>query len=166
MKRLIMTICLAVLSLSMLAHAARDEKQAPPSFKPGAKVEVLLSIDCPKGWAHNPNVPLTLKFDEEYLKTAPISVSQPSFSAKFEGHPHSVQLKVPLTLSGKLANGELKIPAQVDAFICLDDESICVVASEAVTIRIMVQDKAAKGEKNQAQGKGSLALSHLLEMPE
>ena len=166
MMRLITTICLALLSLSVLAHAEKDAKQAVPSFKPGAKVEVVLSINCPKGWAHNPNVPLKLKFDEEYLKTAPFSVGQPVFSTKIEGHPHSAEIKVPITLSGKLPDGELKIPAQVDAFICLDDESMCVVASEAVSMRIRVQDKAAKGEKNQAQGKGSLTLSHLLEMPE
>jgi hypothetical protein len=166
MTKLLTTICLALLALSVLAHAAKDEKTAPASFSPGAKVELLLSVACPKGWAHNPAMPIKLSFDEEYLKTAPFSIKESSISARFEGHPHSTELKIPITLSGKLPDGELRIPATVDAFICTEDESMCIMASETVSIRIMVQAAAGKGQKNQALDKGSLPVQHQLAMPE
>lgn len=166
MKKLITITCLAMLALSVLAHAAKDEKQPAASFKPGAKVEIVLSVTCPKGWAHNPAMPIKLSFDEEYLKTAPFSIKGSSISAKFKDHPHSTELKIPITLSGKLPDGELRIPATVDAFICTEDESMCIMASEPVSIRIIVQSAAAKGEKNQALDKGSLPASHQLAPPE
>ncbi|MEZ5337494.1 MAG: hypothetical protein R3F46_04445 [bacterium] len=164
MKKLIITACLSLLALSALAHAKEEKK--PLSFKPGASVELVLKVDAPKGWAHNPMMPLKLSFDPEYLKTAPFSVAQNSFEVKFEGHPSSAELKIPIKLKSKLADGELKIPATIDAFICTVDESMCIMASEDASLRVLVQSSAAKGEKDAALEKGSLMLSHRLAPPE
>ncbi|MCB1218739.1 hypothetical protein KDL44_15245 [bacterium] len=164
MKKLIIAACLSLLALSALAHAKEEKK--PVSFKPGASVELVLKVDTPKGWAHNPMMPLKLSFDPEYLKTAPFSVAQNSFEVKFEGHPSSAELKIPIKLKSKLADGELKIPATIDAFICTVDESMCIMASEDASLHVLVQSSAAKGEKDAALEKGSLMLSHRLAPPE
>ena len=166
MKRLITAICLSLLAMSVLAHAAKDEKAKASSFKPGASVKLLLQVNAPKGWAHNPMVPLKLSFDEEYLKTAPFTVGQSSFELSLEGHPTTAELKIPIKLKSPLPDGELKIPATVDAFICTLDESMCIMASEPASMKLTVRSSAAKGEKGQALDKGSLALSHFIAPPE
>ncbi|MCB1220590.1 MAG: hypothetical protein H7A35_03010 [Planctomycetales bacterium] len=164
MKKMIIAACLSLLALSALAHAKEQPK--PASFKPGASVELVVKVNAPKGWAHNPMMPLKLSFDPEYLKTAPFTVAQNSFEVKFEGHPTSAEVKVPIKLKGSLNDGELSIPAKLDAFICTVDESMCIMASEETSLHVRVQGKAGKGEKDQALDKGSLSLSHVLTPPE
>lgn len=166
MHRLIAITLATLLLLSSLALAQKEEKKQPASFRPGASVELVLKVDAPKGWAHNPMVPLKLKFDEEYLKGAPFTVKQSSFEVKLEGHPSSAELTIPIKLSGKLPDGELKIPATLEAFICTEDESMCIMASEEASLRVMVRSKAGKGEEGQALEKGSLRLSHRIAPPE
>ncbi len=166
MQKLITIACLALLAMSMLAQAAKEEKKAAASFQPGASVELLVSVDCPKGWVHNPMMPLKLSFAEKYLKTAPFTVKQASFSIQPEGHPTSLTIKVPIQLKGQLPDGELKIPAALEAFICTEDESMCIMASEEVSLRVSVRAKADKGAKDQALAKGQLPLKHRLAPPE
>ena len=166
MKTLISTVMVLVALSAGGAFAAEEaEQEAPPRFLPGAQVEMRITLQAPKQWKLNHQMPLTFYFDPEYLEEAPFTVSEPSLTVKLDQYTPVLTVVIPVRLQEKLADGHLTIPLPVRFSICNEVTDSCAFAEEILTIPVDVTTAASGDDVNQALKSGSVELSHLLSIP-
>jgi hypothetical protein len=144
---------------------ATADEEAPPSFRPGAEVRILLEVLAPKQWKINHMVPLRLEFEEEYLKEAPFAVRQPVWDFKLEHYAPSLTAEIPVKLSEDLLDGLVVVPLALACSICNEVGDSCAFVMENVSVKVRVLADAPPDTENQALVKGSLPASHLLSAP-
>jgi len=150
------------------AEPAKQEEKAPPppSFKPGAQVNLALTLKAPRGWNLNYMVPLRFEFDKEYLKDAPIKVKQQTWDFNIESYLPEATFVIPVTLKKGLKDGDLSIPLPIICSICESSGEMCTFCMENMTIKLVVKAEPAEGDgKHQAQDKGTLESTHRLSLP-
>lgn len=166
MNKLLLISAGLLISLAGLASAAEDEKkQAPPTFKSGADVELQVTLKSPKKWKINHMMPLSFTFDEEYLKTAPFKAEEASQTIKLEQYASDLTVVIPVTLNKGLADGKLSIPIAVTFSICNEVTDFCAFSQETISVPVVIQAVADPEGKNQALTSGEVAHSHLLSVP-
>lgn len=138
-----------------------DQRQSlpEPSFRPGASLAWELELKAPSGWHINYLLPVAVSFDREQLKGLPVSLAQERFEFELKDYAESYKALIPLQVSPKAADGEYKLPAQVDCGICTEDNSACTFGGAEASVLLRVRQSAPKSEKNQAQPKGILRSS-------
>lgn len=167
MKRILVPLLIAAIVVPVLGSSTAFAKKeaAPPSFKPGAEVTLAITIKAPRQWKLNHLMPLTLSFDEEYLKDAPFSVKESSYTIKLDHYLPRLTVAIPVELNGNLEDGRLRIPLSLIFSICNEVTEFCAFSVETVNVPVYVQAKAGAGEKNQALDSGTAEHSHLLSIP-
>ena len=161
-------LTLAVFPVAFAAEGEgkdEEQKQVPPSFKPGAQVTLAVTVQAPERWLLNYLVPLRLQFDEEYLEKAPFTVEQAVWDFSFDKYIESYTAKVPLLLSPELPDGVLVVPLVVMCSICDEGGESCTFSNEDLAVPLVVRAEAGADEKNQALNKGELPFAHLLGAP-
>ena len=142
------------------------KQEVPPSFQPGAAVELAITLKAPRDWNLNYMVPIRFEFDEEYLKHAPVSVKQRTWDFEIKSYLPSATFVIPVTLDKDLADGELAVPLPIACSVCESSGESCTFCMETMTINIVVQATAAEGDgKDRAQAKGTLQVDHRLSLP-
>jgi hypothetical protein len=162
MKRLLRGLALSLLALPLILALSAAESDAP-SFKPGAKITLVLEVKAPPKWHLNSLVPLRVEFDKEALKKLPLKLEKDSWDFTVVKDPPSQSFELPIALTSKAKNGTLSIPAKLLCGYCNDEG--CTFANEEVKVSLVVKDKAEKGSKNQAQGKGQIKKTVSLPLP-
>lgn len=152
----LITIFLVLLTLTAVAFAAEKPKEAPPTFKPGADVALELTVRAPEGWNINYLLPVQVIFDEEYLRKAPFSVNNTSFSFKLKEYADEAVFTVPVKLNAKASAGDLKIPFKLDYSICNVESDECTFDTVDFNVGLKVESSAPAGEKNRALSSGTL----------
>jgi len=163
-------LLLTVPALAADATGSSDEpkEKAPPSFQPGAKVELAIALHAPVGWAINHQVPLRLEFDEDYVASdeqpedAQFSTEKAKWDFTLERYEEEYMAAVVVQLAGELPDGEITLPLTVLCSICDDAGDACTFSMEEISVPLVVRSKAPKDEKNQAQAKGTLTHEHRL----
>jgi hypothetical protein len=143
-----------------------EYKLPPPSFRPGAAVSVQVQLVSPPGWHLNPMLPIVLKFDKEFLKDAPISVTQESWQFNIKDYQDSYTAQIPIRVGAKIEDGEYSVPLQLDCSICDKVAGACTFSSEDFSFPLLVKASADKGDRDQAQAKGVISLTLQIPAPE
>jgi len=177
MTRVVLLVLAALLLAPLAAVAAEksaddgeqankaEEQPAPPSFAPGAKVILALTILPPDQWQLNHLVPLRLQFDEEYLKDAPFTVKQPVWDFTLKSYMPRYTAEIPIQLAADLADGELTIQLEVLGSICEASGEACTFCKENISIELTILGKALPDTKNQALNEGTATDAHRLSLP-
>lgn len=148
---------IAVASMLLLATAAADKEPEPdPTFRPGAKVSLELTVKAPKGWELNYLLPIEVVFDEKQLKKAPFTVEKSSLSFKLKEYTEQAVLKIPLELKPESKPGEIAIPFDLDYSICELESDHCTFSVQDIEIPLKIESTAPKGSKSRALKAGSL----------
>jgi hypothetical protein len=147
------------------ATARAEEQPLPPSFAPGAKVTLALTILPPDQWQLNYLVPLRLQFDDEYLKDAPFTVKQPVWDFTLKSYMPRYTAEIPIQLNADLADGELVIPLEFMGSICESSGESCTFCRENVKFQLTVLSEAPPDTDNQALNEGIAADTHRLSLP-
>lgn len=158
----------AALLLAPAAFAAEEEQkeqQPPPSFRPGAEVELQVTISAPEKWHLNEGLAVTLSFDEEYLKKAPFSTKSSEVSISTEPGDLSTQLSMKITLGSELPDGSLSLPLDLMCVVCDKTGDNCVMISESFSAVIEVRSSAPKDAKNQALKSGANPVEFRIPAP-
>ncbi|MCC7479011.1 hypothetical protein IT575_11215 [bacterium] len=158
LRTLVLSALLAAAPL-LLSAAVADS----PSFKPGAKVTLVLDVRAPEKWHLNSALPLRVEFDAEDLKKLPVKLDKTTWDFSVVKDPPSQSFEVPVTLTSKAAEGTLSIPAELQCGMCIEDQ--CTIVKEDLEFKITVKKSAAGGSKNQAQAKGKLTRTVKLVAP-
>lgn len=168
---LIMLMTLPALAAEGAGGTGDSTKPEPPSFQPGAKVELTITVTAPKGWAINYLAPLRFEFSKDYVASneqpdgIQFSVSKPQWDFTLEGYQKEYTASVLIQLDGKLPDGEIAIPLTILCSICNDAGDACTFGTEEISIPLVVRSKAPKNEKDQAQAEGTLAYSQAIALP-
>ena len=151
-------LCVLMLVCGAAWAADAKAKEVPPSFAPGAEVELVFEISAPKDWHLNEGMPLSLSFDEKYLKDAPFTTKTPSSNISVEVGDVTTHVSLTVKLKSGLADGTLKLPVKLACVVCDEFGDSCVMVRETFDATVVVLGKAPKGTKNQAQSKGENPL--------
>jgi hypothetical protein len=163
MKLRLNILALLALALPLALFCAAGAADAP-SFKPGAKVTLVLEVKAPPKWHLNSQVPLRVEFDKEKVKNLPVKLDKTTWDFTVVKDPASQSFELPISLTGKAKNGTLEIPAKLLCGYCNDEG--CTFANEELKVSIVVKDKAPKDSKNQAQASGKISKTVTLQVPE
>ncbi len=145
---------LFLLLLAPLVLSAASSSDTP-SFKPGAKVTLVLEVKAPEKWHLNSALPLRVEFDKDALKTLPVKMAKTTWDYTVVKDPPSQSFELPIELTGKALEGTLTIPAEMQCGMCIEDQ--CTIVKEDIQFKVVVKKTAASGSKNQAQSKGKLS---------
>jgi hypothetical protein len=145
--------------------AQAQEQPQPPSFAPGAKVTLALTVLPPDQWQLNHLVPLRLQFDEEYLKDAPFTVKQPVWDFTLKSYMPRYTAEIPIQLNADLADGELIVPLEILGSICESSGEACTFCRENGKFKLLVLSQAPPETENQALKDGTASDTHRLSLP-
>ncbi len=168
---LIMLMTVPALAAEGAGGASGPTKPEPPSFQPGAEVELVVTIKAPKGWAINYLAPLRFEFGKDYVagEEQPdgmqFNVSKSQWDFALEEYQKEYTASVLIQLDAKLPDGEITIPLIILCSICDDAGDACTFGTEEISVPLVVRSKAPKTEKNQAQAEGTLAYSQAIALP-
>jgi len=168
LTRVPLVMAIAGLLLAVLASAASDkpEKAVDPTFRPGGKVDLHLTLRAPEGWHLNYMVPLRVQFDPEQMKKLPLAVDKITWEYKLDKYQPQYELTIPVRVAKGAEDGTLRFTLSAAAGICDDPVTQCTFVNEDVPVELTVQAKAAKGAKGQALAKGALKTEHCFSPPE
>lgn len=168
MTRILMVTAIAGLLLAVLAAAESDkpEKAPDPTFRPGAKVNLRLTLHAPEGWHLNYLVPLRVQFDPEQLRKLPLVVGKITWEYKLDKYQPQYELSIPVKVAKGADDGTLHFTLTAAAGICDEPVTQCTFVNEDVPVELTVQAKAVKGAKGQALAKGALKAEHRFSPPE
>jgi hypothetical protein len=168
---LIMLMTVPALATEGSGGTGDSAKPEPPSFQPGAEVELAITLTAPKGWAINYLVPLRFEFGKDYVKSdeqpdsTEFSVNKPQWDFTLDEYQKQYTASVLIQLDGKLPDGEITIPLTILSSICDDAGDACTFCTEEISVPLVVRSKAPKNEKTQAQAEGTVGYSHTLALP-
>jgi len=168
LTRILLVTAIAGLLLVVLAAAESEkpEKAPDPTFRPGAKVNLSLTLRAPEGWNLNYMVPLRVQFDPEQMRKLPLVVDKITWEYKLDKYQPEFELSIPVRVAKGAEDGTLRFTLSAAAGICDEPVTQCTFVNEDVPVALTVQAKAAKGAKGQALAKGALKAEHCFSCPE